>query len=196
MLAANKLSVRSRVPMVSFLRQRGVSLVELVVGITVLAIALSLITSILAPLFIKSTDPWHQVRATELGHSLMNEILARSYDENSDRSGGMLRCGETGAPPCTDAAQFGPDGSETRETYNDVDDFQGFVGSAAELTNLLGSSLADQYLNYQVAVNVTYAAPTQVTGINLAASQAKKIEITITTPTGANLQFAAYRGNW
>jgi len=177
-------------------RHAGVTLIELVIGITVLAIALTLITSILSPLFIKSSDPWHQVRATELGQSLMNEILARSFDENSDRAGGLLRCGETGAPACTAAAQFGPDGAESREAYNDVDDFQGFVGSAAELTNLLGTSLAEQYRNYQVAIAISYPSANQVTGMVLAANQAKKIEITVTTPTGAIVQFAAYRGNW
>lgn len=169
---------------------------ELVVGITVLAIALTLITAVLSPLFMRSTDPWHQVRAAELGHSLMNEILARSFDEYSDRSGGLLRCGESGAPACTAEANFGPDGSETRENYNDVDDFQGFVGSASELSNLLGQSLAAEYLNYQVAVTVTYPTATQVAGISIAEEQAKKIVITVTTPTGAELTFSAYRGNW
>lgn len=183
--------------------QRGVTLVELVVGITVLAIALTLITAILGPLYQRSTDPWHQVRATELGQSLMNEILARAFDENSTRSGGLLRCGEALAPACTNAASLGPDGTETRprlspvdRDFNDVDDFNGFVANAAELSNLLGDSLAADYVNYQVAVRVTYAAPAQVSGITLLADQAKLIQVTVTTPTGAKLVFSAYRGNW
>ncbi|CAM5220646.1 type IV pilus modification PilV family protein [Alishewanella longhuensis] len=176
--------------------QRGVTLVELVVGITVLAIALSLITAILGPLYQRSTDPWHQVRATELGQSLMNEILARSFDENSARSGGLLRCGESSDLPCTEPEDLGPDGTETRLTFNDVDDFDGFVGNAAELTNLLGASLMADYVNYQVAVRVTYAATAQVGGIVLSADQAKHIQVTVITPAGSNLVFSAYRGNW
>ncbi|GHG67789.1 MSHA biogenesis protein MshD [Alishewanella longhuensis] len=181
---------------VSSAPQRGVTLVELVVGITVLAIALSLITAILGPLYQRSTDPWHQVRATELGQSLMNEILARAFDENSARSGGLLRCGEPLAPLCTAPENLGPDGMETRLIFNDVDDFDGFVGNAAELSNLLGASLAADYVNYQVAVRVTYAAPAQVAGILLTADQAKHIQVTVTTPAGNNLVFSAYRGNW
>lgn len=176
--------------------QRGVTLVELVVGITVLAIALSLITAILGPLYQRSTDPWHQVRATELGQSLMNEILARAFDENSARSGGLQRCGEPLAPLCTTPESLGPDGTETRLTFNDVDDFDGFVGNAAELTNLLGASLMADYVNYQVAVRVTYAVPAQVGGIVLSADQAKHIQVTVITPAGSNLVFSAYRGNW
>ncbi len=177
-------------------KQQGVTLVELVVGITVLAIALTLITSILSPLFVRSTDPWHQVRAAELGQSLLNEILALSFDENSNRSGGLLRCAEAGAPACTPVGQFGPDGSETRLSYNDVDDFHGFVGSAGELSSLLGEELASVYLNYQVMVTVSYPAPEQVGGISLPAFSAKRITVAVTTPTGSTLQFSAYRGNW
>ena len=68
---------------------RGVTLIELIAGIVVLAISLTLITSVLGPLSIKSADPWHQVRAAELGHSLMNEILGKSFDEHSNRSGSL-----------------------------------------------------------------------------------------------------------
>ena len=56
-------------------RNRGVTLIELIIGIVVLAISLSIITAVLGPLYIKSADPWHQVRAAELGQGLMNEIL-------------------------------------------------------------------------------------------------------------------------
>ena len=61
--------------------ERGVTLIELVIGITVLAVALTLITAVLSPLFVRSTDPWHQVRAAELGHSLMNSMLAFPFDD-------------------------------------------------------------------------------------------------------------------
>ena len=62
-------------------RNRGVTLIELIIGIVVLAISLSIITAVLGPLYIKSADPWHQVRAAELGQGLMNEILGKAFDK-------------------------------------------------------------------------------------------------------------------
>jgi MSHA pilin protein MshD len=71
---------------------KGFTLIEIIVGIVVLGVALMVITSALGPLYQRSADPWHQVRAAELGHSLLNEIMARSFDENSDRAGGEFDC--------------------------------------------------------------------------------------------------------
>lgn len=173
-------------------KQQGVTLIELVIGITVLAVALTLITSVLSPLFVRSTDPWHQVRAAELGHSLMNEILARSFDQQSDRSGGFLRCDE-GGPPCTDQNDFGPDGAETRLWFNDVDDFHGFgAEGSAILSNILAAELNDAYRNYQAEVFVSYVDPDPITN----RSPLKRIDVIITTPTNTEIIFSAYKGNW
>ena len=180
--------------------QQGITLIELIVGIVVLAISLTLVTSVLGPLFIKSTDPWHQVRATELGQSLMNEILARSFDENSSRSGSLLRCNEAGALTCTSQANFGPDGSETRLQFDDVDDFHGLNSLADALAYMDDAGEREQYYrNYQVAVNVRYAAATDVvlsSGMAIGAQQLKLITVTVTTPNGEPIQFSAIKGNW
>lgn len=176
-------------------RSRGFTLIELIVGIVVLAISLSIITSVLGPLFIKSADPWHQVRAAELGQSLMNEILARSFDQKSSRSGSLLRCNEGAEPAneCTPEANFGPDGSESRSTYNDVDDFDGFVGSGdTVLSNILDENLAASYRGYQVEVQVSYAGAEH----GISNNALKRIEVNVITPTGDVVQFAAYKGNW
>lgn len=181
------------------LQQQGVTLIELVTGIVVLAIALTLITSILSPLFVRSADPWHQVRAAELGHSLMNEILARSFDEQSDRSGGLLRCNEValGASPCTSAADFGPDapdgGLETRLLFNDVDDFDGFgVTADAIISNILATELSEVYRGYRAEVSVFYAGAE----LGLAPQAAKRIVVSVFTPTDSSIEFSAYKGNW
>lgn len=180
-------------------RSQGVTLIELIVGIVVLAISLTLVTSVLGPLFIKSTDPWHQVRATELGQSLMNEILAHSFDENSSRSGSLTRCNEAGAAACTAAVDFGTD-AETRQQFNDVDDFTGLNTLADALAYIDDASVREQYYrNYQVAVNVRYADAGDVTlsaGTAITSEQLKLITITVTTPNGEDIQFSAIKGNW
>lgn len=209
-------------------QQPGFTLVELVIGIVVLAIALTIITGVLGPLYQRSTDPWHQVRAAELGHSFMNEIMARSFDEKSDKAGSEFRCDassvstdatyEPGAEPCSNEsilttpplacssqvtltngcasdACWGPDLNDTggRSGFDDVDDFHGFVGSGASLLNVLGDDLADSYTSYKVCVDVRYAGADLGDSNNRAA---KRITVSVVTPSGEQIDFAAYRSNW
>jgi MSHA pilin protein MshD len=170
---------------------RGVTLIELIVGIVVLAISLSIITSVLGPLFIKSADPWHQVRAAELGQSLMNEILGKSFDENSNRSGSLMRCGESGIN-CSPT--LGPEEAD-RTLYDDVDDYNGMgVSGDLVLSNILNESIADNYRNYRVEVEVGYAHGDFDPEMPI--NTVKKITVRVFTPTGAQIDFAAYKGNW
>lgn len=186
-------------------KQSAFTLVELVIGIAVLAIALTVITGVLGPLYLRSTDPWHQVRAAELGHSFMNEIMARSFDENSDRADGSYRCDAVTEPipaspwPCTDVNNFGPESGETRIAFDDVDDFHNFSATGDAITNILSTPLTGLYNNYQVAVDVAYDG--NFNGIfnetgDPAERLAKRIRVSVTTPSGEVIQFSAYRSNW
>ncbi|WP_333795866.1 type IV pilus modification PilV family protein [Rheinheimera sp.] len=179
--------------------QRGFTLIELIVGMVVLAIAILMISQIMGPMLVRSTEPWHQVRAAELGHSLMNEMMAMSFDENSSRGNTLLRCGESGAsaciatlPACPASGMSVATEEASRDLYDDVDDFHCLNVDGASLVNVLNQSLADQYKNYQVAVLVSYAG----TELGLANNNAKKITLTVTPPGGDPIVFAGYKGNW
>ncbi len=173
--------------------QSGFTLVEIIIGMVVLAISLTIISGILGPMYVKSADPWHQVRAAELGQGVMNEILSRSYDESSSRSGSLLRCDETGAPACSPEAAFGPDGAESRASFDDVDDYHGLDQTGDAIRNSLDESLAGLYNAYRVRVAVSYRG----TELGLADNRrAKRIDVTVTTPTGFDILFSAYKGNW
>jgi MSHA pilin protein MshD len=188
----------------SLRQQAGFTLVELVIGIVVLAIALTVITGVLGPLYQRSTDPWHQVRAAELGHSFMNEIMARSFDEQSDRADGSYRCDALTEPtpvtpwPCTEAVNFGAEAGETRISFNDVDDFHNFSATGDAITNILANPLTGLYTNYQVAIDVAYDGNFNgvVNEVDPAERLAKRIRVSVTTPSGEVIQFAAYRSNW
>jgi len=180
-------------------RSCGFTLVELIVGVVVLGIALLLISSVLGPMYIRSSEPWQQVRAAELGHSLMNEIMARSFDENSSRGSNLLRCGETGAGSCIAAIPVCPVSgmsSATEETsrdlYDDVDDFHCFRGDGAAVSNILNQSLAESYRNFQVEVFVSYAGAE----IGLPNQRAKRVDIRVILPSGDHIAFSSYKGNW
>lgn len=89
----------------SLAKSRGFTLVEIIIGIVVLSISLSIISTLIAPAEQKSADQILQVKAAELAQSLLNDISSRAFDHNSDMAGGILRCGENkpdgSANPCS-----------------------------------------------------------------------------------------------
>jgi len=175
----------------------GFTLIELVIGIVVLSFALMVMTGALFPQAERSTNPWFQVRSAELAQSMMNEILARRYDENSAQIG-SLRCGETGADPCSsigscsDLNSWTEEGTDNRELYDDVDDFHCYSVSGNDITNIENDELLNVYKGFSVEVNVQYAGA----DLGLDATNAKLITVTVTPPKSDAVVYASYRTNY
>lgn len=160
--------------------QRGFTLIELTIGITVLSVALLVMTGALFPQAERSTNPWFQVRSAELAQSLMNEILAREFDENTYKVG-ELRCGEFTATEiaefCTPSSNFGPDaGENNRGDFDDVDDFHGLT--------LAGADLDDEYQGFSIDISVT------TVGHN------KLITVRVSPPRGDVIVYSTLKGNY
>lgn len=191
-------------------KAQGFTLIEIVVGIVVLAIAMLVITNALGPIYQRSSDPWHQVRAAELGQSFLNEIMARSFDENSDRAGSGRRCDDANdVTSIACSVSVGTDSNESftdagRRALDDVDDFHGFSASGDELTGILGEELTGLYTGFTVNVEVGYDGNRDgLLNDNVAGcaagcleKQAKRIAVAVATPSGEVIWFSAYRGNW
>ena len=158
--------------------ERGFTLIELIVGIVLLAVALTGILGLLINQAPQAVDPVQQVRAAQLAQRLSGEILQKSFDENSDHNGGRYRCGEQVAgvtiSPCS--SSYGPDGSGESVTYayNDVDDFDtGGSWKDASIYTQTGAVIAnDEYRNYQIklpsARSISVMGPSK-TPVNLPA---------------------------
>lgn len=180
------------------LKVKGFTLIELIIGIVMFAIALSIITALIAPQAKRSAEPIIALRASEFGQSLMNEIQSKSFDEHSDRSAPFRRCGETtlGAEPCTAEGDLGVDnlgaGLETRTSYNDVDDY--IALSNQPITNSLGEVLS-QYSDFNLVVTVEYDSDFNELTIN-DGTTFKRITIEVTSPLGEVYGFSAYKGNY
>ena len=180
------------------LKVKGFTLIELIIGIVMFAIALSIITALIAPQAKRSAEPIVALRASEFGQSLMNEIQSKSFDEHSDRSAPFRRCGETtlGAEPCTAEGDLGVDnlgaGLETRTSYNDVDDY--IALSNQPITNSLGEVLS-QYSDFNLVVTVEYDSDFNELTIN-DGTTFKRITIEVTSPLGEVYGFSAYKGNY
>lgn len=183
----------------------GFTLIELVIGIMVFAIAMSLFISLIVPQARQSVDPILQVRASELAQSLMSEIASKAFDENSQRTGSNARCNESGNPVCTQSSQLGNDLGENRNTYNDVDDYNGLNASGNNIQNGFGAAITlDGRVLYEgFTVNVRVFYDDDMDGIDDALASgatyignSKLIRLTITTPSGDDMVFSSYRSNY
>lgn len=185
-------------------RKSGFTLIETIVGIVVLAISFSVITTLIYPVVEQSADQLHQVKAAELGQSLLNEIQNKAFDEKSDKTGGVIRCGDMApAPACTTNDKLGADTDEVRATYDDVDDYDGlsFNPGNGPIENSQGQSLGELYLGYGLTVEVCndgdYDGNCSAKILeNIDTSTAKLITVTIITPNGFDIQFSTYRANF
>jgi MSHA pilin protein MshD len=168
-------------------QEQGFTLIELIAGIVVIAIVTLVVTTGLGQLFRQSVDPWQQVRATEVGQSLMNEIMARRFDENSNVGSQYERCSE-GSGSCTTPAPCPNDGSTPnaeeaqRSQFDDVDDYNGLRLTGAELS---GPS-PNRYNGFEALVCVTEKTTNEL----------KRITVIVTTPQDENIEFSAIKGNW
>jgi len=171
---------------------RGFTLIELIVGIVVLSISLSIISMLIVPAEQKSADQILQVKAAELGQSFLNDISSRAFDENSDMAGGLVRCGEPndGSNPCTPSGNLGPEAGETtRDLFNDVDDYDDYQLNF----NANNEGLHSSYTNFTIDVQVFYDGLSLGLGNNM---DAKRITVTITTPLGTAIEFATHKANF
>jgi len=176
----------------------GFTLIETIVGLVVLALSYAVISQFIFPAMNRHADQLHSIRAAELGQSMLNEILTRAYDENSDHVSGALRCGDSanGAPECTSVGDFGLDTGEgtpplnwdEKDNTNDVDDYHG--------ASFNGSDMDESYEGYLIDIDVCYDANYDDSCDSSNRNVAKRIRVMVTTPMGDTIVFASYRSNF
>lgn len=189
---------------------RGFTLVELIIGIVVLGVAMMVMNTMLISQSKDALEPLYRLRASTLGQGILQNVLSRSYDENSDHQGGYYRCGEVWGDSdlwfdgttwqtsgteteidCTLAADYGVDDEVVGDhpNYNDVDDFNtGSFESAVTYGDVLGVDLSENYNNYYIKVDIVEHTTTDVV--------MKRIDVTIKTPSGEQIIFSALKGNY
>jgi MSHA pilin protein MshD len=169
--------------------QQGFSLVELIVGLVLMAVALTYLTSLFFSNPGRSVEPLLQIRAATFGSAVMEEILAKKFDELTP---------EGGVPACTSCSVTLGSESETRDGYDDVDDYNDSCGSPIPLTDALGNTPTN-FANYSMEVCVIYDG-VGFDGVADTNTNAKLITVNIYLPAGAGLGpsivFSAYKGNY
>jgi MSHA pilin protein MshD len=140
-------------------RQRGLSLIELVMFIVIVSVGIVGILSVMNVTTKASADPMVRKQAAALADSILEEILLKEY-----------------ADP--DATEVGESG---RDTYDDVDDFNG-------KSNALFTDLPAGLSAYVIGIVVD--APAAVSGVTM-----KKVTVTVTR--GAeSISMMGYRANY
>lgn len=169
-------------------RQRGFTLVELIVFIVVVGLAVTGVVLVINRTVTQAPQALIQTRALEIAQAYLDEIATRRYDENTGQ-GGVPRCdsSDPGAQPCSNV--LGPEG-ETRATFDDVDDYHGLDDSPP--VDVAGNPFPG-YDGYRVQVSVVYAG----SELGLASDRlAKRVTLTVTTPLGNAIPVSFYRGNF
>jgi len=171
-------------------RQSGFTLIEIVVGIVVLAVSLTIVTSVFLPQANKMTTPMYQIKATALGKSIMNQVLIRYYDELNISSGSFSPCTST-----TCSSFLGPEPPEVGNVpdgFNDVDDYNAYCNSDPQATLKF---FTDEYPGYGVNICVTNAADKFVPGSS-ANNVAKRISMTVFMPNNETITLTSFKGNY
>lgn len=168
---------------------RGATLVEMIIAISILAIAIVPLSMTLSYTASHSADSMIEVKVVELGEAYVEEILSKRYDENTAQ-GGSPAC-SLGGTPC---GLLGPEIGETRALYDDVDDYDGTADQPP--LDSLGTPRIG-YDRFLVEVEVNYASASEIASYGLdGVSDAKRILVRVSPPSGTPIEFDVYRGNF
>lgn len=149
--------------------QDGFTLIEVIVFIVIIAVAMGALLAVFNHSVVNSVDPAVRVKALEKGQALLDEILARKYDENTP-TGGVPACDSSTGQPCLGIS---PDGD-----FEDVGDYQGYA------------DISDP--RFPISVSVVNAGA----DVGLPANRARLIVVSVGMPGGSTLTLSAYKVNF
>jgi len=178
-------------------RQRGISLIELIMFIVVVGVAAAGLLLVMSVTGGRSADPVIHKQALAIAESLLEEVALMPFtycdpdDANADTA--MAQTGACALAANEESTVIGPEAGETRYSattpFDNVSDYHGFSMSGAygirDITNTPISSALDGY-SVTVAVQAS-ALP------NVAANDALLITVTVTDPTGQQMAVEGMR---
>lgn len=181
----------------------GFTLIEMVVGIVVLASAMVIVTGVFLPQASQALSPMYQIRSTALAKSIMNQVLVRNFDSVNANTGGYIRCGESVAGvvlDCTDNNDLGIESGEVNTNptaFNDVDDYHVYCDLTKNNTVTTLSRFTHDYPQYGLRICVTNDPQTFDPSATAGETNiAKIITLTIYAPNKDEVKLSAYRGNY
>ncbi|MFA7348706.1 MAG: prepilin-type N-terminal cleavage/methylation domain-containing protein [Desulfurivibrionaceae bacterium] len=191
---------------------RGFTLIETVITIVILGA----VAGILVPFFnaiVHSPDPVIRERAISMGQGMMDEIMAKRWDEDTPMGGGPICTGESTSkgtrpslvdncanPGALTASAIGTDtGENQRADYDDVDDYNG-INESSNFTDQNGAAFILTGYSRQVSVRYIPSTTNPIThdlpaGSLMNQTDTKRVVVTITSPLGEVFRFVAVACN-
>ena len=180
-------------------QDQGFTLIEIVITIVILGA----VTGILVPFFnaiVHSPDPVIRERAISLGQAMMDEVMAKRWDENTSMGGGPINTDESarGTIAATPVANLGVDAGENRTTFDDVDDYND-INEVDNFTDQNGAGFVLTGYRRQVAVcyiaSNTNPIDDNPASCSVTTTDTKRVVVTITSPLGEVFNFVAVACN-
>lgn len=147
-------------------RQSGVTLIELVIAIVIIAIAATAILGTFATTVGYSADPMIRHQAVAIAEAYLEEIVLKSF-----------------------ADPDGVDGEASRDLYDDVDDYHGLTDNGAR--NQFDTAIAELS---SYTINVTVTGSNALPGIT--STDLFLISVTVSHPENVNFTVSGYRANF
>lgn len=156
-------------------RQRGFTLIELIIFIVVVAAGLAGILSVMNTVVKSSADPMIRKQTIAIAESLLEEILLKDYCDPDTVD-------LTTSPPTCGVHTV----EANRSLYDDVDDYAGYTSTG--IKDLTASTIAGL-----TAYNISPAVTVTTTTLN--SLTVKKVIVSVTGPQGA-ISLTGYRSNY
>jgi MSHA pilin protein MshD len=149
--------------------QKGVTLVETIAFIVIIAIGLTALMMAFNQSATQSLDPVIRVKALEKAQALLDEILSRKFSSTTP-TGGVPACGSTTGVACGAISN--------NAQLRNVGDYQGYADNSEP----------------EFPVSVTVAAAGADLG--LAAGNARLVTVVVGMPDGNSVTLSAYKVNF
>lgn len=171
-------------------RQRGLSLIEVVIFIVVLGIGIAGLAILYNQLTLASVDPLARKQVVAIASSLMEEIQLRPFTYCDPDDPAVFTATVPG--DCTTQEGIGAEGGETRygpTFFDNVSDYNNFAmaGSIQDISNTPINGLA----GYSAQVQIAPAGSDFPAAIP--ADEALRITVTVTGPANAQVVLQGYR---
>jgi MSHA pilin protein MshD len=150
-------------------RHQGVTLVELVVAITIVAIAVTTILGAFAAVATRSADAMMRQQAIAIAESYLSEILQHWVVDPNDPNGTLPNTG--------------------RANWDLVDQYNGLLNAGARNQFDIAIPSLSSY-----TVSVSTSQSSGLTGVP--AADARRVDITVSYPQGASVTLSGYRTSY